>query len=71
MRDMEAVDINTMSWGRGLAADRTTRRSALNQHRKAEEEKPLTSAARRQERIKSIRPEITHTSKEPVGPRVE
>ena len=44
MRDMEAVDINTMSW-EALAADRTKWRCTLNQHRKAEEEKPLTSAA--------------------------
>ena len=38
MRDMKAVDIDTMSW-EGLAADRTKWRSALKQHLKTGKDK--------------------------------
>ena len=38
VRDMNAVDIDTMSW-EGLAADRTKWRSALKQHLKTGEDK--------------------------------
>ena len=38
IRDMKAVDIDTMSW-EGRAADRTNWRSALKQHLKAGEDK--------------------------------
>ena len=60
---MMAVDIDTMSW-EGLAADRTKWRSALKQHLKTGEDKPMTAAAdkraRRKEGSSSIRPESTH-----------
>ena len=63
VRDMKAVDIDTMSW-EGLAADRTKRRSALKQHLKTGEDKLMTAAAdkraRRNEGSSSIRPETTH-----------
>ena len=38
VRDMKAVDIDTMSW-EGLASDRTKWRSALKQHLKTGEDK--------------------------------
>ena len=43
VRDMKAVDIDTMSW-EGLAADRTGWRSALKQHIKTGEDKLMTTA---------------------------
>ena len=64
VRDMKAVDIDTMSWN-GLAADCTKWRSALKQHLKTGEEKLMTAAAdkraRRKEGSSSIRPETTHS----------
>ena len=63
IRDMKAVDIDTISW-EGLAADRTEWRSALKQHLETGEEKRLAAAAdkrtRRKEGSGSIRPETTH-----------
>ena len=63
IRDMKAVDIDTMSW-EGLAADRTEWRSALKQHLETGEEKLMAAAADkragRKERSSSIRPETTH-----------
>ncbi len=63
IRDMKAVDIDTMSW-EGLAADRTEWRSALKQHLERGEEKLMAAAAdkrtRRREDSSSIRPETTH-----------
>ena len=63
IRDMKAVDIDTMSW-EGLAADRTGWRSALKQHIKTVEDKLMTAAADkracRKEGSSSIRPETTH-----------
>ena len=63
VRDMKAVDIDTMSW-EGLAADRIKWRSALKQHLKTGEAKLMTAAADKRERRKegssSIRPETTH-----------
>ena len=63
IRDMKAVDIDTMSW-EGLAADRTEWRSALKQHLETGEEKLMAAAAdkraRRKEGSSSIRPETTH-----------
>ena len=63
VRDMKAVDIDTMSW-EGLAADRTGWRSALKQHLKTGEDKLMTAAAdkraRRKEGSSCIRPETTH-----------
>ena len=63
VRDMKAVDIDTMSW-EGLAADRTNWKSALKQHLKTGEDKLMTAAAdkraRRKEGSSSIRPETTH-----------
>ena len=63
IRDMKAVDIDTMSWG-GLASDRTEWRSALKQHLETGEEKLMAAAAdkraRRKEGSCSIRPETTH-----------
>ena len=64
IRDMKAVDIDTMSW-EGLAADRTEWRSALKQHGlETGEEKLMAAAAdkraRRKEGSSSIRPETTH-----------
>ena len=63
IRDMEAVDIDTMSW-EGLAADRTKCRSDQIQHIKTGEDKPMDAAAdkraRRKEGSSSIRPETTH-----------
>ena len=44
VRDMKAVDIDTMSW-EGLAADRTKWRSALKQHLKTGKDKLMTDAA--------------------------
>ena len=62
VRDMKAVDIDTMSW-EGLASDRTKWRSALKQHLKTEEHRLLAAAAdkpaRRKEGSSSIRPETT------------
>ena len=63
VRDINAVDIDTMSW-EGLAADRTKWKSALKQHLKTGEEKLMAAAAdkraRRKEGSSSIRPESTH-----------
>ena len=63
VRDMKAVDIDTMSW-EGLASDRTKWRSALIQHLKTGEDKLKAAAAgkraRRKEGSSSIRPETTH-----------
>ena len=49
VRDMKAVDIDTMSW-EGLAADRTKWRNALKQHLKTGEDKLLDAAADKQAR---------------------
>ena len=63
MRDIEAADIDTMSW-EGLAADRTKWRSALKQHIETGEEKLMAAAADkrapRKEGSSSIRLETTH-----------
>ena len=63
VRDMRAVDIDTMSW-ECHAADRTKWSSALKQHRKTGEEKLVTATAdkraRRKKGRRSIRPETTH-----------
>ena len=63
VRDMNAVEIDTMSWG-GLAADRTNWRSALKQHLKTGEDKRMAATADKRAHIKegssSIRPETTH-----------
>ena len=63
VRDMKAVDIDTMSW-EGLAADRTKWRIALKQHIKTGEYKLMAAAAdkraRRKEGSSSIQPETTH-----------
>ena len=63
VRDMKAVDIDTMSW-EGLAYDRTKWRSALKQHLKTGEDKLMAAAAekraRRKEGSNSILPETTH-----------
>ena len=63
VRDMKAVDIDTMSW-EVLAADRTKRRIALKQHLKTGEYKLMAAAAdkraRRKEGSSSIQPETTH-----------
>ena len=63
VRDMKAVDIDTMFW-EDLAADRTKWRSALKQHLKTGEDKLMAAAvdkrARRKEVSSSIRPETTH-----------
>ena len=62
VRDMKAVDIDTMSW-EGLAADRMNWRSAIKQHLRTGEEKTMAAAAdkraRRKEGSISIRPETT------------
>ena len=52
VRDMKAVDIDTMSW-EGLAADRTKWRSALKQHLKAGKDKLVTDAADKRARTKT------------------
>ena len=63
IRDMKAVDIDTMSL-EGLAADRMEWRSALKQHLETDEDKLMAAAAdkraRRKEGRSSIRPETTH-----------
>ena len=64
VRDMKAIDIDTISW-EGLAADRTKWwRSALKQHLKTGDEKLMAAAAdkraRRKEGSSSIRHETTH-----------
>ena len=51
VRDMKAVDIDTMSW-EGLAADRTKGRSALKQHIKTGKDKLMTDAADKRARTK-------------------
>ena len=51
VRDMKAVDIDTMSW-EGLAADCTKWRSALKQHLKTGKDKLMTDAADKRERTK-------------------
>ena len=62
VRDVKAVDIDTMSW-EGLAADRTKWMNALKQHLNTGEEKLMVAAAdkraRRKEGSSSIRPETT------------
>ena len=58
LRDMKAVDIDTMSW-EGLAADRTKWRSALKQHLKTGEDKLMTAAAdKRGRRMEGSRGEL-------------
>ena len=52
VRDMKAVDIDTMSW-EGLAADRTKWRSALKQHLKTGKDKLMTDAADTRARTKT------------------
>ena len=63
VRDMKAVDIETMSW-KGLEADSTNWRSALKLQLKTGENRLMTAAvdkrARRKEGSSSIRPETTH-----------
>ena len=63
VRDIMAVDIDTMSW-ESLAADRTKWRSALKQHLKTGEDTLMAAAAdkraRRKEGSSSILPETTH-----------
>ena len=63
-RDKKPLDINTATW-EDTAADRATRRSTLNQHLKAGEEKLLNSTADkralRKERSISDKPETTYT----------
>ena len=63
VRDMKAVDIDTMSW-EGLATDRTKGKSVLKQHLKTREDKLMAAAAdkraRRKEGTSSTRPETTH-----------
>ena len=65
VRDMKAVDIDTMSPGALQLSDRTKWRSALKQHLKTGEDKLMTAAAdkraRRKEGSSSIRPETTVT----------
>ena len=51
VRDMKAVDIDTMSW-EGLAADRTKWKSALKQHVKTGKDKRMTDAADTRARTK-------------------
>ena len=51
VRDMKAVDIDTMSW-EGLAADRTKWRSALKQHLKTGKDKLMTDASDERARTK-------------------
>ena len=64
VRDMKAVDIDTMSWV-CLVADTTKWTSALKQHLKTGEDKVMAAAAnkrvRRKESSSSIRPETTHS----------
>ena len=55
VRDMKAVDIDTMPW-EGLAADRTKWKSAVKQQIKTGEDK----RARGMQGSSSIRPETTH-----------
>ena len=52
VRDMKAVDIDTMSW-EGLATDRTKWRSALKQHLKTGKDKLITDAADKRVRTKT------------------
>ena len=63
IRDMNAVDIDTMFW-ESLAADRMKWRSALKQHLKTREDKRMAAAAdkraRRNVDSSSIRPKTTH-----------
>ena len=63
VRDMKAVDIDTMSW-ESLATDRSKWMSALKQQLKTGDDKRMTAAAdkrvRRKEGSSSIRPETTH-----------
>ena len=63
VRDMKAVDVDTMSW-EGLAADRAKWRSALKQHLNTGGDKLMAAAAgkraRRKEGSSSIRPGTTH-----------
>ena len=51
VRDMKAVDIDTMSW-QGIAADRTKRRSAPKQHLKTGEYKLMDAAMDKRARRK-------------------
>ena len=52
VRDMKAVDIDTMS-REGLAADHTKWRSALKQHLKTRKDKLMTDAAEKRARTKT------------------
>ena len=52
VRDMKAVDIDTMSW-EGIAADRTKWRSALKQHLNTGKDKLITDAADKRARTKT------------------
>ena len=51
VRDMKAVDIDTLSW-EGLAADRTKWRSALKQHLMTGKGKLMTGATDKRARTK-------------------
>ena len=51
VRDMKAVEIESMSW-EGLAADRTKWRRALKQHLKTGKDKLMTDAADKRARTK-------------------
>ena len=70
VRDMKAVDIDTMLW-EDLAADRTKWRSALKQHLKTGEDMNAAAdkRARRKEGSSSIRPEamLLQQSKKPIS----
>ena len=59
VRDMKAVDIDTISW-EGLAADRTKWRSALKQHLKREKDKLMTDAANKRARTKEDSSSMTY-----------
>ena len=58
VRDMKAVNIDTMSW-EGLIADRTKWRSALKQHLKTGKDKLLTDAADKRARTKEDSSSLT------------
>ena len=58
VRDMKAVDIDTMSW-EGFAADRTKWRSALKQHLTTGKDKLMTDAADKRARTQEVSSSIT------------
>ena len=58
VRDMKAVDIDTMSW-EGLTADRTKWRSALKQHLKIGKDKLISDAADKRARTKEDSSSVT------------